>query len=336
MRWIAGTAAAILVLGVFLAKGLLWAQPADPQRTLAELFSAVLAGENPDGGLWSAPGTYLEAAGGNGPSEATIQRELQRPMRPYRVLIVPGFMSACSFTASATAGAFHQALEHLKTAHGVDAQLLQVPDDSCENNGKLIARYLREHPGPKFIVVGHSKGAADLQLALQDRAAAESVAALVSIAGAVGGSPLADLAEGRGLLSHVAVTGGCVGKLGAALDSMQTGVRNAFVESHPDAPVPSYSVVAVSGFSDTSKILLRTWELLGAGFRGQEDGMLLAADGVLPGAKFLGTALADHVAVAHNFEQTGMAKLYDKDHFPRAALLEAIVRFVEEDLDSAR
>jgi pimeloyl-ACP methyl ester carboxylesterase len=327
MRWCALAVAAVLVWA-----GSLRAQPADPERTFAEIFNAVLTGENPDGGLWSGADAYLEAAGESGkPSQATIRRVLQKPIRQYRVLIVPGFMSACSFTESATAGAFYQALEHLKTAHGVDAQLLQVPDDSCENNGKLITQYLREHPGPKFIVVGHSKGAADLQMALQDRAAADRVVAFVSIAGAVGGSPLADLAEGRGLLRHVEVSGGCVGKLGAALDSIQTTVRHVFADSHPDSPVPSYSLVAASTFAGTSKILLPTWGLLGAGFRGKEDGMLMAADGTLPGAKFLGTALADHVAVAHDFEQTRMAKLYDKGYFPRAALLEAVVRFIEAE-----
>jgi len=312
--------------------GVAWAQTVSPERTFAEVFSAVLAGENPDGGAWSGAGAYLEAAGESGePSQAAIQRVLRRPIRQYRVLIVPGFMSACSFTESATAGAFYQALEHLKRVHGVDAQLLQVPDDSCENNGKLIARYLREHPGPKFIVVGHSKGAADLQLALQDRAAAVQVVAFVSIAGAVGGSPLADIAEGRGFMRNVEISGGCVGKLGAALDSIQTTVRQGFADSHPDAPVPSYSLVTASTFANTSKILLPTWGLLGAGFRGKEDGMLMAADGTLPGAKFLGTALADHVAVAHDFEQTRMAKLYDKGHFPRAALLEAVIRFIEAE-----
>jgi len=332
MRWFALAVAAFLV-----GAGSLRTQPAGPERTFAEFFNAVLTVENPDGGSWSPAGAYLEAAGqSEKPSQATMQRILQKPIRQYRVLIVPGFMSACSFTESATAGAFYQALEHLKTARGVDAQLLQVPDDSSENNGKLIAQYLREHPGPKFIVVGHSKGAPDLQLALQDRAAAERVAAFVSIAGAVGGSPLADLAEGRGFMRNVEISGGCVGKLGAALDSIQTTVRHAFALSHPDPPVPSYSLVAASTFANTSKILLPTWGLLGAGFRGKEDGMLIAADGILPGAKFLGTALADHVAVAHDFEQTRMAKLYDKDHFPRTALLEALVRFIEADLESRR
>jgi len=332
MRWFPATAVVVFVLAA-----LLWAQPPVPERTFAELFIVVLAGENPDGGVWSGAGAYLAGAGEEpAPSQAAVQRVLQRPLRQYRVLIVPGFMSACSFTASATAGAFYQDLEHLKTAHGIDVKLLQVSDDSCENNGKLIARYLREHPGPRFIVVGHSKGAADLQLALQDREAADSVAASVSIAGAVGGSPLADLAEGRGLLRHVDVSGGCVGKPGPALESTQINIRRAFVAGHPDAPVPSYSVVAVWDFGHTARILLPAWGLLGAGLRGKEDGMPLAADGTLPGAKFLGTVLADHVAVAHDFEQTGMAKLYDKSHFPHAALLEALVRYVETDLERAR
>jgi len=76
--------------------------------------------------------------------------------------------------------------------------------------------------------------------------------------------------------------------------------------------------------------LQATWWLLGAGLR-PEDGLLAAADGILPGAKFLGTALADHIAVAHDFHGTAMAKFYDRNSFPRSALLEALVRFVTAD-----
>jgi hypothetical protein len=251
----------------------------------------------------------------------------------YRLLIVPGFMSSCRFSAAAPA--FQKALEHLRAIHGMDATLLQIPDDSSENNGKRIAGFLREHArGATYIVVGHSKGAADLQYALQDPVATASVAAFISVAGAVGGSPLADLAEGRGLLDHLQMSIGCAGKLGPALESLSTQQRRAFNADHPDAPVPSYSLVAASSFTTTSKMLLASWGLLGAGLRGPEDGMLLAADGTLPGAEFLGTALADHTAVAHDFEDTAMAKWYDKDHFPRVALLEALVRFVIADLAS--
>jgi hypothetical protein len=309
---------------------LLPAQTPDPERSFADVFAAVLTGENPDGGVWGDPGRYLEAAAGREPqSKEEIQRALSGRIDRYRVLIVPGFMSAC-----AAAPAFEQTRIHLKAAHGVDAELLQVPDDSCENNGLLIARFLRSHAaGRKFLVLGHSKGAVDLQLALQDPAAAAAVAGFISLAGAVGGSPLADIAEGRNLVGSIQTSFGCAGKIGPALQSLRTDVRRSFLANHPDAPVPSWSLVAASELSSTSKILLPTWGLLGAGFRGKEDGMLLAADGVLPGATFLGTLLADHVAVAHDFGPTKLSALYDKSHFPRTALLEAVLRFVTASED---
>jgi acetylornithine deacetylase/succinyl-diaminopimelate desuccinylase-like protein len=56
----------------------------------------VLSGENPDGGAWSDAGAYLETVGrSEKPSQAPILRILQEPSGQYRVLIVPGFMSAC-------------------------------------------------------------------------------------------------------------------------------------------------------------------------------------------------------------------------------------------------
>ena len=317
-------------IAIFAGAGFLLAQGSDAERSFADIFAAVLAGENPDGGIWEGPGRYLEAAARRAKlSKEDAQRALKGEIDKYRVLIVPGFMSEC-----AAAPAFEATRRYLKATHGVDIDLLQVPDDSSENNGLLIAKYLLDHAGGrKFIVVGHSKGAPDLQLALQHPAAAATVAGFVSLAGAVGGSPLADLAEGRSLPGNMQTSFGCAGKIGPALQSLRTDVRRSFLASHPDAPVPSWSLVAASGFSNTSKILLPTWGLLGAGFRDKEDGMLLAADGRLPRATFLGTLLADHVAVAHDFGPTRLSALYDKSRYPRTALLEAILRFVVADLD---
>ncbi len=325
MRWVA-----VLLLTVVSA-----AQAAStPEQSFADVFAAVLLGENPDGGTWDDAGSYLQAARQRAaPSQAAIQHLLQPAIDRYRLLIVPGFLSACAATPMLPASAYEQARLHLKADHKMDVALLQAPDDSCENNGKLIAKYLREHAtgGKKFIVLGHSKGAADLELALQDPKAASVVAALVSVAGAVGGSPLADL-DGGNLLGKLMLSAGCIGQLGPALQSLRGSQRQAFLTSHPNPPVPSYSLVAASGLSNTSKGLLAGWWLLGAGLS-PEDGMLLAADGSLPGAKFLGTALADHVAVAHDFQQTAVAKLFNKGRFPRAALLEALVRYVTGDLE---
>jgi hypothetical protein len=334
MRWWT-----VIVLGTpwFWAQQSAWAQEPNREQAFADVFAAVLAGENPDGGTWEDAGAYLEAGTDQViPPQPAIERALQPAINRYHVLIVSGFLSGCALTPASSSSVFKLAQEHLQSEHGVDVAVLQVPNDSCESNGKLIAKYLRQHArdGKQYIVIGYSKGAADLEVALLDRSAASVVGAFISIAGAVRGSPLADLPVGTALVRKLEESLGCMAQLGPALQSLGGDERRAFVASHPHPSVPSYSLVAASGLSNTSRALRATWWLLGAGLQ-PEDGALVAADGVLPGAKFLGTERADHVAIAQDFQRTALAKLFDKSHFPRTALLEALLRFVIADLENA-
>ena len=86
---------------------------------------------------------------------------------------------------------------HLREKHGITVELLSVPNDSSEQNAKQIAAYIQEHSKDdkrKYIVVGYSKGAPDLQVMLAtEKDTAPMVAAFVTVAGAVGGSPIADI-----------------------------------------------------------------------------------------------------------------------------------------------
>ena len=67
----------------------------------------------------------------------------------------------------------------------------------------------------------------------------------------------------------------------------------------------------------------------------RQDSQLAFNDAILPGSAVLGAALADHLAVALPFEKAtdaairGMA---DQGHYPRATLLESLIRYVTEDL----
>ncbi len=312
-------------IAVLASGAALWAQAPDYSVPFAQVFKSVLESENPDSGQWGSASKYLEAVG--------HPIELGPMSERYRVLVVPGFMSACTSFSPI----FNEARRHLREKHGLDVDMLQVPNDSCEANGRRIAEYLRvkaRSSGKKYIVIGHSKGAIDLQAALQDRAAASSVAALISVAGAIGGSPLADAIPG-GLDGFIDMLPslGCTGNVAAATRSLNRGERRAFLTRHPNAPVPSYSLVAISNRTNTSKALAQTWLLLSF-FGSRQDGQLLAKDCVLPGAKYLGAALADHVAVAHSFDKTiGLSVVYDHARYPRTALLEALVRFAITDLE---
>jgi hypothetical protein len=312
-------------IAVLASAAALWAQAPDYSVPFAQVFSSVLESENPDSGHWGDASKYLGAAG--------HPVELGPMPDRYRVLVVPGFMSACTSFSPI----FNEGRRHLREKHGLDVDMLHVPNGSCEVNGKRIAEYLREKTrsgGKKFIVIGHSKGAIDLEAALQDRVAASSVAAFISVAGAIGGSPLADaIPGGMDGFTSMLPSLGCAGDVAAAARSLNRAERRAFLTRHPDAPVPSYSLVAISDRSNTSTALMQTWLLLSF-FGSRQDGQLLAKDCVLPGSKYLGAALADHVAVAHSFDKTiGLSVVYDHARYPRAALLEALVRFAVADLE---
>jgi hypothetical protein len=127
---------------------------------------------------------------------------------------------------------------------------------------------------------------------------------------------------------------GCQGDMAAGFKSLQRSTRAAFLAAYPHPPVPSYSIVNKSGKTSTSKALLQTWQLL-LPYGAVEDGQLIKEDATVPDSKFLGVALADHFAVALPFDKSSDSMIrgqMDKTRYPRAALLEAIYRYVATDL----
>jgi hypothetical protein len=294
----------------------------------SDIFCSVLKQNNPGGGEWGPCSRYIDAPGKEDLKLAAISKK-------YRVLIVPGILSSCVSDSPA----FQEGQATLK-AQGVDVDLLQVPNDSSESNAKMIANYLREHSASdsrKYILVGYSKGGPDIQVALaQENGVADKVAAFVTVAGASGGSPVADLlpAMAEKYMKTVPLKS-CQGDLSTGFKSLQRQTRQAFLTAHPTSPVPTYSLIAKSDQSTTSKSLLQTWRVLSS-YGSAEDGQLLRDDAIVPGAKFLGAALADHFAVALPFDKSPDASIrsgMDKAAYPRAALLESLIRFVANDLD---
>ncbi|MBS1802309.1 MAG: LssY C-terminal domain-containing protein [Acidobacteria bacterium] len=293
----------------------------------SDIFCSVLKQNNPGGGDWGSCSRYIDSPGKE-------DLKLEALSTKYRVLIVPGILSSCVSDSPA----FQEGQETLK-AQGVDVDLLQVPNDSSESNAKMIANYLREHSASdsrKYILVGYSKGGPDIQVALAQEEIADKVAGFVTVAGASGGSPVADLlpSVAEKYMKTVPLKS-CQGDLSTGFKSLQRQTRQAFLTAHPTSPVPTYSLIAKSDESSTSKSLMQTWRVLSS-YGSAEDGQLLRDDAIVPGAKFLGAALADHFAVALPFDKSPEASIrsgMDKAAYPRAALLESIVRFVANDLD---
>jgi pimeloyl-ACP methyl ester carboxylesterase len=256
--------------------------------------------------------------------------------RDYRVVVVPGIFSSCASDAPA----FERGRAYLKDKQGVDTALLNIPNNSSEDNAKTIAKYLRDEYAKdkrKFILVGYSKGTPDIQVALATEPDLRGmVAAFVSVAGASGGSPVADALPDRlsGLMGKINGKGSCQGDLSDGFKSLSLERRRQFLAQHPKPYVPTFSIPAVADQDKVSKAMLQSWTIMNS-FSPRNDAQLAEQDAIVPGSMYLGAARSDHFALALPLEnmQGGILKSFlDKNNYPRAVLLESVVRFALEEL----
>jgi hypothetical protein len=175
-------------------------------------------------------------------------------------------------------------------------------------------------------LVTHSKGTVDSLLALATYPdLADKVVALVSVAGAVNGSPLADIVpDWVAQMAEAIALPECPGGHGVeAADSLRRSERLMWLATHAwPASVRTYSLVAVAGPDDMSAVLRPFADILSR-TEPANDGLVIASDAIVPGSTLLGYApLLGATLMTHN-------------DYPRAVLLEAAIRFVEEDLPLA-
>lgn len=263
-----------------------------------------------------------------------------------KVLMVSGVLSQCmedgcnqaTLLEDCLAGkcmvAFCQGLAHLRRAYGVETHYVSVPGlGSAAANARVVADYLRAHPG-RYIAIGYSKGAVDLLEMLERFPETRShVAALVSVAGAIGGSRVADLLtkDTTKLFQDVVKQmglGACQVSDAGAFDSLRRETRQQFLRRFDvPADIPTFSIVGVSLRHRTSKSLQLMWDRL-TPYSLDHDSQVVAEEGVIPGATYLGVVHADHWAIALPFSDRGSPsdqRWVDQNRFPRSALLQAIV-----------
>jgi hypothetical protein len=311
-------------------------QSAEASRNLSaqftDMFCGVMNKEHPDGSDFAACNIYLE-------DKPSGTAKAPGPLASnYRILVIPGVLSSCQNNVQA----FQQGQEHLRKIHGLTVDFLQMPNDSSMANAERIAAYLREalRSDPrKFIVVTYSKGAPDFMEALPYNPDVRSaVAAYVTIAGAVGGTPTAETMPAMAQRYVDALhLGSCQGNLTEAFWSLRSDVRKAFLADHPDLGVPAFSLSAVSEPGNTSEMLRENWNVM-ASYDKRNDSQLLQSDTLVPGGYYLGVARTDHLAVALGYEYSPDGYIrgaLDYNHFPRVALFEAVVRVVIETLQAA-
>jgi hypothetical protein len=191
--------------------------------------------------------------------------------------------------------------------------------------------------GRELILMGYSKGAPDILKALVDYPEIRSqVTAVVSLAGSIGGSPLANDASQSQLelLTHWPGAD-CDEGDGKGLSSLTPETRRNWMANNTlPAEVKYYSLVALPEPDRVSSILRSGWRKLSM-IDGRNDSQVMFYDQIIPGSTLVGYLNADHwavaVPIAREHRMIG-GTLVNRNDYPREALLEAVLRYVEEDL----
>jgi len=256
---------------------------------------------------------------------------------PIRFVIVPGLMEEC---VSEFIKPFSDARPHVE-ALGFRTELVMVGGlTSSSHNAQQIRNFVvrKELPADeKLVFIGYSKGAADILEALgRFPDLAKTTAAVVTLAGVVSGTPIAD--DVPGFIKRLADTlfaGRCPPGGGEAFHSLRRSERMAWLAANLlPASVKFFSLAAFAEHENISLILRPSYEKLSL-VDPLNDSQVVFYDALVPGGALLGYLNADHWAVAMPFNREHPAlagTLVTRNAFPREVLLEAIARFVEGSL----
>jgi len=262
---------------------------------------------------------------------------------PLKVVIVAGFLGDCLARYSTP---FDRARRELE-ADGVESEEIVVGGRaSSAHNAPIIAERLSSpafREGPPLVLVGYSKGVADILEALPlVSGGTDHIAAIVSVAGAVNGSPLASEKSGfmRALIDGFPMRD-CPSSAedGDALESLSYEHRQQWLDQHPlPEDVRYFSVAAYGSSADMSRVNRRSYRKL-AHIDDRNDGQIIYRDAILPGSTLLAFAHSDHLAVALEFdEEDGSIATYavNRNAYPRVVLLKSILIAVQRALIGVR
>jgi hypothetical protein len=231
--------------------------------------------------------------------------------------------------------------QHLRQ-FGYDMVVLKVDAlSSSTNNARQIRDAIMamqaEAGAPRLVLLGYSKGAPDiLEAVVAYPEIRRHVAAVVSAAGAVGGSALANDAEQyqAELLQHFPGAA-CDAGDGGAVESLRPATRRAWLAQNPlPKEVPTYSLVTFPQPERISSILTGSYDKL-ARIDPRNDSQMIFYDQIIPGSSLVGFINADHWALVVPIarQHDTIASLFvTQNAYPREAMTEALLRFLEEDL----
>ena len=268
----------------------------DGRARFREIFCRLLAAEPNYTGVDGACDNFLLRLNDEPLPDAIPFPEPDLSTR-YRVMVVPGFLNECF---ASIALPFEDAIPSLNERGVKIDQMVVSGRSSSDENAVYIAETIENlnlDKDEKLVLVGHSKGVVDiLHCLVKFPPAARRVAAVVSVAGAINGSPL-------------------------AANPLPGSVR--------------YFSLASVTTRDQVNTLLRTGNELLETYSPRNNGLLLITDQLIPGGTLLGYVNADHWAIAipvkELFSKQGPA-LTGRDRQLRDVLFEAMILFLAESL----
>jgi pimeloyl-ACP methyl ester carboxylesterase len=227
---------------------------------------------------------------------------------------------------------------------GFDVRVVPVDGlSSTRHNARMIRDYVAALPETDrdrpLVLMGYSKGTPDiLEAIVHYPELAARVAAVVSVAGAVHGSPLAQNATQAQANMLTLVPGSkCEKEDGDndAVVSLKPEVRERWLAENPlPASITYYSVVTFPEEDRVSWALKNSYVLLGK-MDIRNDTQVIIFDQMIPGSSVLALVNADHwaiaVPVARSHPLFG-STLVNKNDYPREAFLESLLRFIGESL----
>jgi pimeloyl-ACP methyl ester carboxylesterase len=258
------------------------------------------------------------------------------PDTRYRILVVPGLFNECF---SSIALPFEASIETLRN-RGFRIELLIVSGrSSSDKNAAYIAKVIENmtlDSDEDLALVGYSKGAVDiLNFLVNYPAQARKVAAVVSVAGAINGSPLAKkFANTYTHLAKYIQLSQCEPGDSGAIDSLKYSTRLSWLAANPLPNSAEYFSLVSFTRRENINLLLKVWYDMLAVFSPRNDGQLLSADQIIPGATLLGYANVDHWSLVLPLEDSWLSDTVEMPkRFPREILLQSMLLYVAETLD---